>query len=121
MIPPCISNWKEQQGLHHPARQAARRGRRGLQDVSPAPLLPASAHRCPGAHQRNFAKFSEALFVADRHAVRKCVNAHSCNRKLAQKREASKEEHLRVSLSGPEKSVVALSLQAFPASHPQPR
>lgn len=44
----------------------------------------------------NFAKFSEALFVADRHAREEVRQRSLMQQKLAQKEKAAKEEHLRV-------------------------
>jgi len=44
----------------------------------------------------NFAKFSEALFVADRHAREEVRQRSLMQQKLAQKEKASKEEHLRI-------------------------
>jgi SNW domain-containing protein 1 len=43
----------------------------------------------------NFAKFSEALFVADRHAREEVRQRSLMQQKLAEKEKASKEEHLR--------------------------
>ncbi|KAJ7204303.1 pre-mRNA-processing protein 45 [Mycena rebaudengoi] len=53
MIPPCISNWKNNKGFTIPLDKRLAADGRGLQDVH---------------INDNFAKFSEALFVADRHA-----------------------------------------------------
>lgn len=44
----------------------------------------------------NFAKFSEALFVADRHAREEVRQRSLMQQKLAQKEKASKEENLRM-------------------------
>ena len=43
----------------------------------------------------NFAKFSEALFVADRHAREEVRQRALMQQKLAQKEKEAKEEHLR--------------------------
>ena len=43
----------------------------------------------------NFAKFSEALFVADRHAREEVRQRSVMQQKLVEKEKASKEEHLR--------------------------
>lgn len=43
----------------------------------------------------NFAKFSEALYVSDRHAREEVRQRALMQQKLAQKEKASKEEHLR--------------------------
>ncbi|KAK7020400.1 SKIP/SNW domain-containing protein [Favolaschia claudopus] len=68
MIPPCISNWKNNKGFTIPLDKRLAADGRGLQDVH---------------INDNFAKFSEALFVADRHA-------------REEKEKESKEENLRM-------------------------
>lgn len=44
----------------------------------------------------NFAKFSEALFVADRHAREEVRERALMQQRLVEKEKASKEEHLRM-------------------------
>ncbi len=44
----------------------------------------------------NFAKFSEALFIADRHAREEVRERALMQQKLAQKEKAAKEENLRL-------------------------
>jgi SNW domain-containing protein 1 len=44
----------------------------------------------------NFAKFSEALFIADRHAREEVRERSLMQQKLAQKEKAAKEENLRL-------------------------
>jgi SNW domain-containing protein 1 len=44
----------------------------------------------------NFAKFSEDLFVADRHAREEVCQRALMQQKVAQKEKASKEENLRM-------------------------
>ncbi|KAF8495313.1 SKIP/SNW domain-containing protein [Gautieria morchelliformis] len=80
MIPPCISNWKNNKGFTIPLDKRLAADGRGLQDVH---------------INDNFAKFSEALFVADRHAREEVRQRSLMQQKLAQKEKASKEEHLR--------------------------
>ncbi|KAF7322402.1 Transcriptional regulator Cwf13 [Mycena chlorophos] len=80
MIPPCISNWKNNKGFTIPLDKRLAADGRGLQDVS---------------INDNFAKFSEALFVADRHAREEVRQRSLMQQKLAQKEKASKEENLR--------------------------
>ncbi|KAF7311366.1 Transcriptional regulator Cwf13 [Mycena kentingensis (nom. inval.)] len=80
MIPPCISNWKNNKGFTIPLDKRLAADGRGLQDVH---------------INDNFAKFSEALFVADRHAREEVRQRSLMQQKLAQKEKASKEENLR--------------------------
>ncbi|KAJ4467478.1 SKIP/SNW domain-containing protein [Lentinula edodes] len=81
MIPPCISNWKNNKGFTIPLDKRLAADGRGLQDVH---------------INDNFAKFSEALFVADRHAREEVRQRSLMQQKLAQKEKASKEENLRI-------------------------
>ncbi|KAF9072932.1 SKIP/SNW domain-containing protein [Rhodocollybia butyracea] len=81
MIPPCISNWKNNKGFTIPLDKRLAADGRGLQDVH---------------INDNFAKFSEALFVADRHAREEVRQRSLMQQKLAQKEKATKEETLRV-------------------------
>ncbi|KAJ6618828.1 pre-mRNA-processing protein 45 [Mycena sp. CBHHK59/15] len=81
MIPPCISNWKNNKGFTIPLDKRLAADGRGLQDVH---------------INDNFAKFSEALFVADRHAREEVRQRSLMQQKLAQKEKASKEENLRM-------------------------
>ncbi|CDZ97267.1 pre-mrna-processing protein 45 [Phaffia rhodozyma] len=81
MIPPCISNWKNNKGYTIPLDKRLAADGRGLQDVH---------------INDNFAKFSEALFVADRHAREEVRQRSLMQQKLAQKEKAAKEEHLRL-------------------------
>ncbi|KAJ7864864.1 SKIP/SNW domain-containing protein [Mycena olivaceomarginata] len=81
MIPPCISNWKNNKGFTIPLDKRLAADGRGLQDVH---------------INDNFAKFSEALFVADRHAREEVRQRSLMQQKLAQKEKDSKEENLRV-------------------------
>ncbi|EGN95662.1 hypothetical protein SERLA73DRAFT_186813 [Serpula lacrymans var. lacrymans S7.3] len=81
MIPPCISNWKNNKGFTIPLDKRLAADGRGLQDVH---------------INDNFAKFSEALFIADRHAREEVRQRALMQQKLAQKEKASKEENLRM-------------------------
>ncbi|KAJ8093159.1 mRNA splicing protein [Marasmius tenuissimus] len=81
MIPPCISNWKNNKGFTIPLDKRLAADGRGLQDVS---------------INDNFAKFSEALFVADRHAREEVRQRSLMQQKIAQKEKESKEANLRM-------------------------
>ncbi|KAH9950193.1 pre-mRNA-processing protein 45 [Amylocystis lapponica] len=81
MIPPCISNWKNNKGYTIPLDKRLAADGRGLQDVH---------------INDNFAKFSEALFVADRHAREEVRQRALMQQKLAEKEKAQKEENLRM-------------------------
>lgn len=81
MIPPCISNWKNNKGYTIPLDKRLAADGRGLQDVH---------------INDNFAKFSEALFVADRHAREEVRARAQMQQLLAQKEKAQKEENLRL-------------------------
>lgn len=81
MIPPCISNWKNNKGYTIPLDKRLAADGRGLQDVH---------------INDNFAKFSESLYIADRH-IREEVRARAqLQQLLAQKQKTSKEEELRL-------------------------
>ncbi|KAF9566327.1 hypothetical protein CPC08DRAFT_740719 [Agrocybe pediades] len=81
MIPPCISNWKNNKGFTIPLDKRLAADGRGLQDIH---------------INDNFAKFSEALFVADRHAREEVRQRALMQQKLAQKEKEAKEENLRL-------------------------
>ncbi|KAG6860956.1 mRNA splicing protein [Termitomyces sp. Mi166 len=81
MIPPCISNWKNNKGFTIPLDKRLAADGRGLQDIH---------------INDNFAKFSEALFVADRHAREEVRQRALMQQKLAQKEKEAKEENLRM-------------------------
>lgn len=80
MIPPCISNWKNNKGYTIPLDKRLAADGRGLQDV----------HINDG-----FAQFSEALNLADRHAREEVRQRSLMQQKLAAKEKAAREEHLR--------------------------
>ncbi|VDB82892.1 unnamed protein product [Peniophora sp. CBMAI 1063] len=81
MIPPSVSNWKNNKGFTIPLDKRLAADGRGLQDVT---------------INDNFAKFSEALFVADRHAREEVRQRALMQQKLAQKEKEAKEENLRL-------------------------
>ncbi|KAG6335482.1 hypothetical protein ID866_3610 [Astraeus odoratus] len=81
MIPPCISNWKNNKGYTIPLDKRLAADGRGLQDVH---------------INDNFAKFSEALYIADRHAREEVRQRALMQQKLAQKEKEAKEENLRL-------------------------
>ncbi|ORY21421.1 SKIP/SNW domain-domain-containing protein [Naematelia encephala] len=81
MIPPCISNWKNNKGYTIPLDKRLAADGRGLQDVH---------------INDNFAKFSEALYVADRHAREEVRARAQMQQLLAQKEKTQKEENLRL-------------------------
>ncbi|NXD32359.1 PRP45 protein, partial [Spelaeornis formosus] len=81
MIPPCISNWKNNKGYTIPLDKRLAADGRGLQDIH---------------INDNFAKFSEALYVADRHAREEVRARAQMQQLLAQKEKTQKEENLRL-------------------------
>jgi SNW domain-containing protein 1 len=81
MIPPCISNWKNNKGYTISLDKRLAADGRGLQDVH---------------INDNFAKFSEALYVADRHAREEVRARSQMQQLLAQKEKTQKEENLRL-------------------------
>ncbi|KAI9460028.1 pre-mRNA-processing protein 45 [Russula earlei] len=81
MIPPSISNWKNNKGFTIPLDKRLASDGRGLQDVH---------------INDNFAKFSEALYIADRHSREEVHQRALMQQKLVQKEKAAKEENLRL-------------------------
>ncbi|KAH7107637.1 pre-mRNA-processing protein 45 [Auriculariales sp. MPI-PUGE-AT-0066] len=81
MIPPCISNWKNNKGFTIPLDKRLAADGRGLQDVH---------------INDNFAKFSEALHIADRHAREEVRQRALMQQKIAQKEKAAQEDKLRM-------------------------
>ncbi|EPS37688.1 hypothetical protein H072_8602 [Dactylellina haptotyla CBS 200.50] len=79
-IPPPISNWKNPKGYTVPLDKRLAADGRGLQDVT---------------INDKFAQFSEALFIADRHAREEVKLRSTMQQKLAEKEKLAKEEHLR--------------------------
>ncbi|EIE21068.1 hypothetical protein COCSUDRAFT_54108 [Coccomyxa subellipsoidea C-169] len=79
-IPPCISNWKNAKGYTIPLDKRLAADGRGLQET---------------AINDNFAKFTEALYVAESNA-RQAVELRSrLQREIAAKEKESKERELR--------------------------
>ncbi|GAA5864100.1 hypothetical protein JCM3774_006380 [Rhodotorula dairenensis] len=81
MIPPCVSNWKNNKGYTIPLDKRLAADGRGLQDVH---------------INDRFAQFSEALYVADRHARDEVRQRALMQQKIAQKEKEAKEENLRM-------------------------
>lgn len=81
MIPPCISNWKNNKGYTIPLDKRLAASGRGLQDVQV---------------NDNFAQFSEALNLADRHAREEVRQRNIMQQKIASQEKASREESLRM-------------------------
>ncbi|KAL2760505.1 hypothetical protein ACRALDRAFT_1046330 [Sodiomyces alcalophilus JCM 7366] len=80
-IPPPVSNWKNPKGFTVPLDKRLAADGRGLQDVT---------------INDKFAQFSEALYVADRHAREEVRQRAQMQQRLAEKEKAQKEENLRV-------------------------
>jgi SNW domain-containing protein 1 len=80
-IPPPVSNWKNPKGFTVPLDKRLAADGRGLQDV---------------AINDKFAQFSEALFMADRHAREEVRQRAVMQQRLAEKEKAQKEENLRM-------------------------
>ncbi|TNY20537.1 SKIP/SNW domain-containing protein [Rhodotorula diobovata] len=81
MIPPCVSNWKNNKGYTIPLDKRLAADGRGLQDVH---------------INDRFAQFSEALYVADRHAREEVRQRALMQQKIAAKEKEAKEENLRM-------------------------
>merc|ERR1712226_1124470 len=79
-IPPCISNWKNPKGYTIPLDKRLAADGRGLQDT---------------IINENFAKMSEALYIADRKAREAIEMRNSLERKMAQREKEKKEQQLR--------------------------
>lgn len=80
VIPPCISNWKNAKGYTIPLDKRLAADGRGLQDVQ---------------INDNFAKLSEALALASRHAQEEVRQRGLMQQKVAQKEKEAKEQSLR--------------------------
>lgn len=80
VIPPCISNWKNAKGYTIPLDKRLAADGRGLQDVQ---------------INDNFAKLSEALALASRHAQDEVRQRGLMQQKVAQKEKEAKEQNLR--------------------------
>lgn len=80
VVPPCISNWKNAKGYTIPLDKRLANDGRGLQDVT---------------INDNFAKLSEALFIADRHAREEVQLRGDLEARVVAKQNKDKEEMLR--------------------------
>ncbi|CAO0790929.1 unnamed protein product [Mucor circinelloides] len=80
VIPPCVSNWKNTKGYTIPLDKRLAADGRGLQELT---------------INDNFAKFSEALYAADRHARDEVRQRNLMQQKLAQKQKEAEEDKLR--------------------------
>ncbi len=80
MIPPAISNWKNNKGYTIPLDKRLAADGSGIKDL---------------VINDNFAQFAEALSLADRHAREEVRQRSIMQQKLAAKEKAAKEEHLR--------------------------
>ncbi|KAI8975571.1 SKIP/SNW domain-containing protein [Mycotypha africana] len=80
VIPPCVSNWKNTKGYTIPLDKRLAADGRGLQELT---------------INNNFAKFSEALYAADRHAREEVRQRNLMQQKLAQKQKEAEEDKLR--------------------------
>ncbi|KAA1107600.1 mRNA splicing protein [Puccinia graminis f. sp. tritici] len=81
MIPPCISNWKNNKGYTIPLDKRLAADGRGLQDTH---------------INDRFAQLSESLYVADRLAREEVRQRSLLKQRLAQKEKEQKEENLRL-------------------------
>ncbi|PKI83345.1 mRNA splicing protein [Malassezia vespertilionis] len=81
MVPPCISNWKNNKGYTIPLDKRLAADGRGLQDVY---------------INDNFAQFSEALHLADQHAREEVRERNQMQQKIAAREKAEREENLRM-------------------------
>ncbi|EOO01493.1 putative transcriptional regulator cwf13 protein [Phaeoacremonium minimum UCRPA7] len=79
-IPPPVSNWKNPKGFTIALDKRLAADGRGMQDVT---------------INDKFAQFSEALFMADRHAREEVKQRALMQQRLAEKEKAQKEETLR--------------------------
>lgn len=81
MIPPCVSNWKNNKGYTIPLDKRLAADGRGLQDVY---------------INDKFATFSESLYIADRHAREEVRQRAAMQQRIAEKEKDAKEESLRL-------------------------
>lgn len=79
-IPPCISNWKNPKGYTIPLDKRLAADGRGLQDVQ---------------INDNFAKLSEALYVAEQKAREAVAMRSKVQKEMAMKEKEKKEQELR--------------------------
>lgn len=81
MIPPCVSNWKNNKGYTIPLDKRLAADGRGLQDIH---------------INDKFATFSESLYIADRHARDEVRQRAAMQQRIAEKEKEAKEETLRL-------------------------
>ena len=81
MVPPCISNWKNNKGYTIPLDKRLAADGSGMQDVQ---------------INDNFTQFAEALHLADRHAREEVRQRNLMQQKIAAKEKAEREENLRM-------------------------
>jgi len=79
-IPPCISNWRNPKGYTIPLDKRLAADGRGLQET---------------IINENFAKMSEALYIADRKAREAIEMRNSLEKKMALREKEKKEQQLR--------------------------
>jgi len=79
-IPPCISNWKNSKGFMVPLDKRVATDGRGLQEHS---------------INDSFAKFSEALYIAERNAREEVTKRLNIKRELELRQQQEREEELR--------------------------
>lgn len=80
-IPPCISNWRNPKGYTIPLDKRLAADGRGLQET---------------IINENFAKMSEALYIADRKAREAIEMRNSLEKKMALREKEKKEQQLRL-------------------------
>lgn len=80
MIPPCVSNWKNNKGYTIPLDKRLAADGRGLQDIH---------------INDKFATFSESLFIADRHAREEVRQRAAMQQRLAEKQKEEQELKLK--------------------------
>ncbi|KAK9449054.1 SKIP/SNW domain-containing protein [Limtongia smithiae] len=81
MIPPSVSKWKNPKGYTIALDKRLAADGRGLEDV---------------VINDNFAKLSEALFTAERHAREEVKQRAALQQRIADEEKEAKEEHLRM-------------------------
>lgn len=132
IIPPCVSNWKNAKGFTIPLDKRLAADGRGLQEVSlcfdlgslQIVLSIKSLHSFffKVTINDNFAKLSEALFIADRHAREEVKIRAEMATKIAAKEKREKEEKLRslAQRAREERSGIAVPLSTSSSSTAAP-
>ncbi|KAK3210644.1 hypothetical protein Dsin_015350 [Dipteronia sinensis] len=101
-IPPCISNWKNPKGYTIPLDKRLAADGRGLQEVQ---------------INDNFAKLSEALYVAEQKAREAVAMRSKVQKEMVMKEKERKEQELRALA---QKARAERNVTAAPASMPIP-